>query len=52
MSFTDRTRTDDLATTLSDTIAAQKTSPWPFALRVTSAALLLILVFCFAFPNG
>lgn len=52
MSFTNQAPTNDLAAGLSDTIAVQKTSPWPIALRVTIAVLVLTLVFCFAFPNG
>ncbi|SDU28559.1 hypothetical protein [Stappia sp. ES.058] len=44
MRFSDPTRTD--------TLTARKTSPWPLALTVTSAALTLTLIICFAFPNG
>jgi hypothetical protein len=44
MRFSDRTRTD--------TLLARKASPWPLALTITSAALTLTLIICFAFPNG
>lgn len=35
-----------------DTLSTHRVSPWPIALRVTSAVLALTLVVCFAFPNG
>ncbi|WP_281168767.1 hypothetical protein [Stappia stellulata] len=44
MRFSDRARTD--------TLLARRSSPWPLALCVTSAALIVTLVICFAFPNG
>lgn len=52
MSFTDRMQANEKAGLQADTLSVRKPSPWPIALRVTSAALLVTLVFCYAFPNG
>ncbi|MBC2860581.1 hypothetical protein [Stappia sp. 28M-7] len=52
MNFTDRIQADENTDLHADTLSVQKPSPWPIALRVTSAAFFLTLVFCYAFPNG
>ncbi|WP_186387255.1 MULTISPECIES: hypothetical protein [unclassified Stappia] len=52
MSFTDRSQNDEKAGAYADMLTSAKPSPWPIALRVTSAALLLTLIICYAFPNG
>ncbi|WP_263625838.1 hypothetical protein [Stappia indica] len=44
MSMTNRTETDGFP--------IERISPWPIALRVTLTASALLLVLCFAFPNG